>query len=273
MNNDPFADIVDEPETTTAGLRDQLLGSARRGFVPLRKTFVQRPRGETSRASVLTDLVTNRKHRELKLLLLLHALHPILGEPLPLRTWATMTHGPAIPCTPTQASEAFTVLAGRNLVVRSPKGQPFQVAPLLEDGSGEPFIQAGRPGTDVGPGYLTIPHEFWTTGLVDQLTLPGTALFLIALAETTKKTSFEMAVERAKPYYGISERTAERGYKELNAAGVLLTHGQTVNDPRSSTGRRVRYHRALTSPYSTGARIELQKATRNATRARATAEG
>lgn len=268
MNDNPFTDIHDEAAATGAELRTQLLGSARRGFVPLRKTLVQRPRTEAVRASVLADLVRNRKHRELKMLLLLHALHPVLGDPLPLRTWAALVRGPALPCSPTQASDAFTVLAGRQLVTRSPKGQPFRVVPLLEDGSGEEFVQAGRPGADVGPGYFTVPYEFWTEGLVDQLGLPGTALFLIIVADTTQKTSFEMAVEKAPGYYGISERTAERGYKQLADAGVLRVHGQTVNDPRSSTGRRVIYHRALHSPYSTAARDERQKATRKATRAR-----
>ena len=55
---DPFADIRDEPAASPTGARDELLGKARRGWVPLRKVFVQRPKGEAQRGSVLAALVT-----------------------------------------------------------------------------------------------------------------------------------------------------------------------------------------------------------------------
>ena len=268
-DDDPFADIKDEPEADPLALRTQLLSRTLRRFTPMRKTFVQRPKEEAHRGAVLADLVSHRKHRELKLLLALHALNPILGEPFPLKTWANFVRGPLLSCTAIQASDAFSVLAGRGLVERSEKGvRPFVVVPRLEDGSGEPFIQAGRPGACIGPGYFTIPDELWTTGLVDKLGLPGMAMFLIILAETTRDTTFEMAVEKAQRYYAISERTAERGYHQLDQAGVLRVRGQIINDPRSTTGRRTIYHRALHAPYSTAARDQRQKETRKATRAR-----
>jgi len=272
MTENVFADLLDEDVASGADLRKTLLADALRGFAPFRKTLVQRPKTETTRAAVLAELVRARQHRPLKTLLLLHALHPILGDPLPLGTWAKMLDGPKLPCSSSQASEAFNALVTKKLITRSNSGQHVEVAPLLEDGSGEAFVRAGTEGSDVGPGYFTVPYEFWTTGLVDKLTLPGTAMFLIMLAETTQKATFAMAVERAHEWYGISERTAERGYAELGKAGVLLVHRQLVRDPRSPTGLRAVHHRALTKPYSTEARAHIQKASSTAVRARATAD-
>ena len=81
-----------------------------------------------------------------------------------------------------------------------------------------------------------------------------------------------MAAERAPNWYGISVRTAERGYKELRGqetpegVPLLLEHPQYKRDPRSPTGYRTVFHRALSAPYSQAARADLQLTTRNAVR-------
>ena len=269
---DPFAGIVDEQPADGTSARSDLLDTTRRGYVPIRKTFVQKPRGSETRASVLARLVTQRQHRELKLYLLYLALRPVLREPpLPLAVWARMLHAPrGLSASTEQVSKAFTALHNHQLLARSAPGAAVRLTALREDGSGHPYTRPGSPeDTDAGgPGYFTVPHEFWHSGLADQLTLPGTAMFLIILAETTQKTSFQMSVERAPDYYGISERTAERGYKQLEESGVLLTHSQGVRDPRSTTGYRRVVHRALEAPYSTAARHDRQAATRKAVSAR-----
>jgi hypothetical protein len=95
---DPFVGIVDDPDPGPAGTRSALLASALRGYVPLRKVFVQRPNTEVgARASLLSALVSGRQHRALDAFLLIHALQPVLPDtPLALRTWAcllsTRTH-------------------------------------------------------------------------------------------------------------------------------------------------------------------------------------
>jgi hypothetical protein len=84
------------------------------------------------------------------------------------------------------------------------------------------------------------------------------------LAETTLKPTFAMAVERAKDWYGISERTAERGYQQLRGERVapdeplLRVHKQVVVDLRSPTGLRPIHHRALADPYSQEARAKAR---------------
>ncbi|AXO32608.1 hypothetical protein [Micromonospora sp. B006] len=272
MTNDPFEGLVDEQPPDGRAVREQLLRDAKRGFAKLRKVFVQRPSGG-ERASVLADMVRGRQERALDALLLLHALEPVLdGSPLPLGTWAKMLGSKKNPCTSPTASRAFDVLVDRKLITRRADGKRVVVHPLLEDGSGLSWDRPGQNRSTVGKGYLTIPHEYWTSGLVDQLTLPGKAMFLIMLAETTQNPRFSMAVARAPKWYGISERTAERGYKELREIKVaddqplLREHLQVVADPRSPTQLRPVWHRALSDPYSQAARAAQQSATTKAVR-------
>jgi hypothetical protein len=267
---DPFEGITDEAAPSPASARRALLDSAKRGYVPLRKTFVQRPSGSepqdgrpSPRASVLYDLVHTRKHRALDLLLLLHALHPVLeGTPLPLATWANILGTNA-----TGVTRAIETLAEAKLVVREDDSRSPVLTLLREDGSGAAWHRPGAEDEE-GPGYFVIPHTYWTMLHADELSLPGKAMLLIMLAETQnpRTPSFSMAVERAQDWYGISERTAERGYGELNKAGVLLVKVQRVADPRHPVGRRDVYHRALGSPFDTMSRARLQRSAVKAAR-------
>jgi hypothetical protein len=174
------------------------------------------------------------------------ALEPILdGTPLPLRTWAKMIGSEERPCSSQSASLAFDTMVDYNLITRTNKGRTVIVAPRLQDGSGADWDNPGSNPATIGKGYLTISHAYWTTGLVDRLIFPGEALFLIMLSETTKDRSFAMAAERAPSWYGISERTAERCYKELReqetAGGVplLLEHSQYRRAPSFGAQREM----------------------------------
>jgi hypothetical protein len=267
--NDPFSHLVDEAPADGASLRAGLLADAKRGFAKLRKVFVQKPNTETHRPSVLAEIVRGRMERPLDAFLLLHALEPILPDsPLPLSTWAKMLSRGKVPCTSATASRAFDALVDLKLIERENSGRYAILTPLLEDGSGAPWTRPGQDASNVGPGYFTIPYAYWISGLVDQLGLPGKAMLLIMLAETSKNPTFAMAVERAPQWYGFSERTAERGYQQLRDADILLQHRQVVVEPRSPTGLRAVWHRALTDPYSTEARAQLQKVAQRATRQR-----
>lgn len=266
---DPFAGLADETELAPAGARAALLDAALRGYVPLRKVLVQRPNSESPRAAALAALVTGRHHRPLDALLLLHALQPVLvGSPLPLRTWARLL-STRTACSPSAASRAFDTLVELNLATRSGLPRLPIIDPLFEDASGRPWTRPGL-AEEQGVGFFALPHAYWTAGLVDQLTLPGKAMMLIILAETQNPRTpvFAMAVERAQAWYGISERTAERGYSELSRAGVLLVRRTKVADPRHPAGRRDVYWRALAPPFGTQDRARLQQATRTAVRKR-----
>jgi hypothetical protein len=270
----PFAGIQDDDPVDGSDLRAQLLADAKRGFAKLRKVFIQKADdGSGSRASGLALMVKGKQERALDALLLLHALQPVLeGTPLPLATWAKILESASKQCSTQSASLAFDTLVKNGLATRQNKGRKIITKPLREDGLGADWDNPGSAKETVGKGYLTIPHDYWTTGLADQLSMPGKAMFLIMLSETTKSPSFAMAVERAPHWYGISERTAERGYRELrkrstaDGESLLLEKSQYKRDPRSPTGYRTIVHRALSAPYSQSARAELQTTARNAVR-------
>ncbi|MGW5435961.1 hypothetical protein [Nocardia asteroides] len=260
MNEDPFAGLVDEPAMSSAAALVAILDSARRHYVPVRNIFVQRPSG-ADRASMLALLVRNRQERALDALLLTYALQPVLTdtEPLPLGAWANLL-STRKPCSVTTVSKTFGVLEQMSLTSKSRAGHSTIIKPLREDGSGRPWSRPGQP-TEVAEdgGYFTVPHAYWTVGYADQLRLPGKAMLLIMLKETQGRQTFEMAVERAPEWYGISERTAERGYAELSKTGLLDIRLQRVPSPRLPQGVfRTRYHRALRTPFSTTRRSELQ---------------
>ncbi|WP_040862842.1 hypothetical protein [Nocardia niigatensis] len=266
MEEDPFAGLADEVALGPHEAIKQLLDSAKSGYATAWNVLVQRGSESADRASTLAALVRDRQERALDALLTLYALQPVLSDsaPLPMGAWAnilsTRKH-----CGLTTVSKTFRELEERKLVTRERRGHATLISPLLEDGSGKLRPKPGAPTQDPDNpvGYFTIPHEYWTEGYIDRLRLPGKAILLIMLKETQGKPPFEMAVERASQWYGISERTAERGYAELNAEKLLDIHVQKVASPRLPAGvLRSRYHRALRTPFSTSHRRELQQVAR-----------
>jgi hypothetical protein len=269
MQKDPerdvFAHIKDEAVSGDV-LRADRLRDAKRSVTPIRKTFVQHANTETDRPSVLGKMVHGRQVTALRLFLLVHAVEPVL-EPWPLQIWAQLVGGASKQPPSTDAiSRAISSLVNLNLVERTAVGTSVRLQPLMEDGSGRPFERASAKGADVGPGYFVIPHDFWLSGMSDRLKLPGLAMFLVALHETTQEDTYQIALARMSEWYGISERTAERGYGELSRENILLEHTQMVRDRkmRTPTGLSRRVHRALTTPYSRAARQEAQAKTRKA---------
>lgn len=224
------------------------------------------PAGKDSRGSVLGELVGGKKERSLDLLLTVHALSPILDDsPLPLKTWAQLVSSDEHDWTARTISTAFQVLQAMSLVELSgPKQQPV-VTLLREDGSSHAHQDMK---SENGRGFFTIPFEYWTGGDITRLSLPGKAMLLIILKETQDpkgRLTFTMPVAKAHTWYGISERTAERGYLELAKRGLIQQKVQKINDPRHPAGRREVVHRAPMGVYSTAHREWLRDSARKAT--------
>lgn len=270
MDNDidPFAGIEDEAELSPSETRRALFTRARLGFARIEKVFVQLddyPSGGDSRGSVLGQLVTEKKARALDLLLTVHALSPILdGTPLPLTTWAQLLSSDEHEWTTRTISAAFRELQKKDLVDLSGSKQQPVVTLKREDGSGDPHQDVK---SENGRGFFTIPFEYWTSGDITRLSLPGKAMLLIILKETQDpkgKLTFTMPVARAQGWYGISERSAERGYLELAKHGLIQQKVQKINDPQHPAGRRELIHRAPAGVYSTAHREWLRNAAREA---------
>lgn len=266
---DVFADIEDE-RASGLDLRRDRLDDARRGYALIRKVFVQRTSDHEDRSSVLGDLVTGRLELALRTLILVYALEPVLANARwPLGAWAQIVR-PSDPPTTEAMSRAFRSLESRQLVNRRTEGRAQIITPLKEDGSGADYERPSTSGTDVGKGYFAVPHDLWNSGLADRLRLPGLSMLLVSLSETSKNDHFQVSLSQMSEWYGISERTAERGYTELSKAGILLTRTQSVRDKTmsSANGLRSVTHRALDGPYSTAARKRAQEIARTASRAR-----
>lgn len=262
---DPFADVVDEDPASNDALRRDALTRVKRLGTPLRNHFVQKPNTSSTRPSILSEMVKGKKALPLRTYLLIHALEPMLDDTSwTLTTWTKLVGGTQAPAATERMSEALRYLETKQLITRKQTGQRVHVYPLLEDGSGRPFERASALDADVGKGYFTIPHDFWLTGLADRLKLPGLAMFLVALQETQIRPSYQIAYESMPEWYGISERTAERGNLELSSENILRTKTVKANAIKSPTMVAYRVHRALAAPYSMHARAELQAKTRAA---------
>lgn len=265
---DPFAHIVDESPPAGPELRIDLLDDTRRAYAKVRKTAIQKPRTSSTRPSMLPGLV--RGGRALDLWLLTLALEPVLSEtdPLPVEAWAMLIGG-QVPVSASTVSRAISTLKRLNLIEHRIISRQVFIRPKMEDGSDGAYFRPGG-STESGPGFFTIPHQYWTTGLCDRLTLPGKVALLIGLAETTQQPSFDVPTTRAQEWYGISERTLERGYLELSRENLLLVREQTVRAPRSKARSLTTtvYHRALDDCYSMAARHKAQaKAGKDVTKA------
>jgi len=263
-----FSGFEDQEALAPAEAQKELLDAGKRGFVPIRNDFVQRPQRSHPRASLLAQFVTGRQERALDAFLLLHALQPVLGDPLSNGAWANLLsiHGV---CSPSTASKTFKVLEQMNLVKRHHAKHRVIITPLLEDGSGVEWFKPRSRDNDTS-SYFVVPHTYWTNRYVEKLRLPGKAMLLIMLKETQVNPAFSMSVEKAPEWYGISERTAERGYRELDRLGLIQLHIQKVASARLPSGvTRKIYHRALRGDFSTDTRKQLQAQSKARTRAQA----
>lgn len=261
---DPFEGFEDEAPADAPFTRADLLNQAKRGFTRIRKDFVQR---ETKpRPSVLADLVRGGNELALDLLLTAHALQPILSDtPLDIKSWARML-GDNVSVRRTTG--AFKTLKEMNLLKAGGKRGTPEVVLKRENGDGKPWKKdAEEDAAERGRGFFALPFDYWTSGLIDTLKLPGKAMLLVMLKETQDpngRLTFVMAHERASEFYGFSERTAERGYLELRQQNLVTERPKLVKSGRHPLGRREEWHRALVYPYSTDHRETLRKIARSA---------
>lgn len=257
--DDIFAEFLDELPDTGGAARQEYLSI--RGFTRVRQVLVQHIQGSPTRPSTLGELVSARQPRALLLYLLLLACELRLSSNrrLPLTTVARMLTTANYPCSPRQARLAIQALETRHLVRASWSGASVELVPLVENGSGT--VWDAPIGDDEDPDlqrYFTLPNDFFSDDVLDQLHLPGIAVLLVGLKETSQTAVFSISVERFAQWYGFSERTAERGYRELATAKLMRTHRQFKKDSRMVKGVKSVYHRTLLGEFATQSRRDAQ---------------
>jgi hypothetical protein len=250
----PPEKLADEEPAGPAETRARLLRDSRRTMVPIRHAAIQRPRSTgRERGAKLAELVRGRQTRALDAWLLLLALEPVLeGTPLPSTVWARALSpdaGPSISAA--GLSKTWGVLEAAGLAERGTRiNRRANVMPLREDGSGKTYSRPGLDPRGTSTGYFWLPIRYWLDAWHRELSLPAKATLLIWLSATSQQLYFAMSYEQAPNWYGISERTAERGVRELERLGLMTSLGQKVADARSPLGHTIRYHRSLTGAFS-----------------------
>lgn len=269
--------MADEAPASPLQTRLFLLDRARRGFVPIRHNFVQKPRNDRKprapRGSMLGRLVSDHQERALDAFLYLLGVTPGLddNDALAASVWAR-----ALSDTPSSAaamSRIWLQLERRNLVERSRHGGHTRIVPRREDGRARytrpGAAEASKGGWPRNDWYFVLPHEYWNQGWDQRLTLPAKAMLLISLQATSNSTTYYLPYDRAPQWYGVSADTAQRGLRALRNEGLLREHFQKITAPLSPTGSTTRTHYTLLGAFSTDARHQLQKATKKAVRAKA----
>ncbi|MEV7020065.1 hypothetical protein [Streptomyces sp. NPDC093991] len=217
--------------------------------VPIRRDFLQLGKAPNTEHGALRSLVASRQERALDLYLLVAAVTG--GGDYSVTEWSATwarTIGVFDEKTgPSAVSRAWKALKDLGLITTSRgKGRRTTVTKRLEDGSG-----AYMPPV-TGEPYLQLPFEYWEHGLHTALTLPGKAMYLIALAQRRphKDRRFPLTHARISQWYGLAERTVANGIKDLIEHGVLQQDGfeyyETLAVP---LGRAARPLYALREPF------------------------
>lgn len=276
---DPFAGLVAETPHTSATLRAEYFRKAKRGYGVVRHGFVQKQQGTVGpRASTLAQFVNGKQLAALDVYLLLLALEPVVVEsPESLQVWTKLLGDTANAAT---TANAFKVLQRWGLVHRESGRTQYLVTPFDETGAkneeGSPKEYQRPTGTsDFGERYFSIPEEFWTEGFVDRLKLPGKAMMLVLLAETSRagKPAANVPSTQVRQWYGFSERTAERGYEELVNQRLIRQHVTYERDPNSPIKVRPAVYRAFNEPFDTDTRLKRQAKAARATKKKSSSVG
>ncbi|MFI7438209.1 hypothetical protein [Micromonospora haikouensis] len=193
--------------------------------MPLRKVFVQKPKGSTPRHSVLASFVTTGDLRGLRAYLIILAASSAQNEQgwvteLDSLVWARLfdTDQHAVPAAArTAAWRTLSRLADKELITcdRTKGSRNIAVTLKREDGSGDKYT---RPGVTDKDAYLQLPAAFWKKKFDEQIDMPGLAMLLAICAE---RTWSKFPAERMPDWYGWSADTTLRGLKRLRNLGLI----------------------------------------------------
>lgn len=253
MNRKKSPTEVRRPPTITGQLaRAHLLKRNVRQTVPLRSTFVQRPRGVEPRHGPLREFVRNGDLRGLRAYLTVVAAS---GGQRPEDGWTTVLdslvwarlfdaeQGNSSASARTAAWRTLARLERRGLIrkYRTEAGsRKVAVTLLREDGHGADYT---RPtGNEVEDRFLRLAATFWTKGVDQEVSLPGLAMLLVVAKE---RPWSEYPPDRMDEWYGWSADTTQRGLKNLLELGLVERRERYRTAPLSPTGSTLIYQYQL----------------------------
>jgi hypothetical protein len=222
-----------DPALYTSPLLD--LSRITRRETPLRIAFLHQPQ-RGGGAGPLAALVRERQAPAFDLLLYAHTVAP-LAEGHPIRAtsaqWMDAIGIKESAGNRATVSRSWGWLERQRLVRRHREGRERGIEILREDGSGRPWQGAYVEDEP----YFGLPLAYWRGGYARQLALPAKAVLLIALSlQSRKEEFFELPLERASDWYGLSVSTLRRGLGELRERRLLRRWAQERDTPKSPLG-------------------------------------
>lgn len=242
-----------------------MLEGTKRAFVPIRRGFIQKPRGtDGGRGSSLALLA--RDSFALDAYLLIHALASS-SEPhvavYPAATWvqlARLDETATFEAGKSRWSKVVTKLVSLQLIERDRKGNGMPYRLLHEAGTGERYT---RPKKAEDGHWLRLPYSYWREDFDEKLSHAEKLMLLIALDQ---RDNFTLPFNQSASWYGISESTARRGLRGLESRGLLEKTSSFVPSPRSPNGWAEELRYTLQGPFSKkaveGAQAESRKKVR-----------
>jgi len=224
----PIPPPPDDEPATPESTRDFLLGDQIRPGPPIRSAFLQEYAGEQA-PGPLHLFVRERRLFALQMYLLLHCI--ARKEPwdtaLPATTWAGALDKVGAEGS---VSRSWAWLKDHDLVRIEHRKRLVKAYLLCEDGSGEEYTRSRD--------YFIFPLAYFRDGWHTRLSLPATAVLLIALRKSRNKKQpwFQLRTEPQSAWYGISPDTLQRGLDELRDVGLLHIHQRRVRDYKARFG-------------------------------------
>jgi hypothetical protein len=237
---------------------EQMLTGTKRGFVPIRSTFLQMPRGtKGNRGTQLAKLAANPS--ALDAYLLLHALASS-SEPYqadyPVATWVDLLRleeAATGAAAKSRWSKVVSKLTSLNLIERQRVGNSMQYLLLDESGSKSAYT---RPRKATDGYYFKLPYSYWADGYDVSLEQSEKLMLLIGLDQ---QDAFPLPFNQVQQWYGVSESTARRGLRGLEARDLLMSTSMHELSAKSPTGwvESIRY--TMRGPFSRKAIAKLVK--------------
>lgn len=244
-SHSPPAPQDDEPATPDETLAYFLRRSGRNSF-PFRRALVQVRRGRRLAPGPLHLFAQQRRPLALDLFLLHGGLAS--AAPWDVRVtsmeWARMLDLPPTASSEAAVSRQWRWLAEQKLVAAPRVGRLVAVTRLMEDGSGRKYE---RPIGGGGGGYFRLPAAYFSRRWHAQLALPGKVALVAALAQAP---TFDLPLEQAAKWYGISADTLGRGFVELQDLGLIKVWQRFKKAPNSRYGVTRVNHYALLGEFA-----------------------